>query len=238
MRNQEYGRLNRISEQFNYSQGINGLMIEYLTTKTIRFLKPGSVLELGPAEGASTVILAKYISELEVVDASKKNIRKIKQFLPNVKCHHSLFENFRTSTRFNNIILGHVLEHVQSPELIVSKCLEWLKPQGRVIVSVPNADSFHREIGVVLGLIGSKKELNPSDLLIGHRRVFDRQELETLFLENKFKIIESSGFFLKTMSNSQIEQNWNESVIRLLMRLGEEIPGKAAELFLVADARV
>jgi len=189
---------------------------------------------MGPAEGLSTQYLHEEIKDLEVVDASELYLNLINVKLPGIKCHQSLFETFEPNRRYDNIYMGHVLEHIEEPSLIITRAVGWLKPGGRIIASVPNADSIHRKIGVRIGIIKNTSDLSESDVRIGHRRVFRRKEFEALFEDLNLKIIESSGFFLKFFPNSELEESFSEEFILELMRLGQQSPENSAELFLVA----
>ncbi|MBN2483454.1 MAG: class I SAM-dependent methyltransferase [Candidatus Omnitrophica bacterium] len=43
---------------------------------------------------------------------------------------------------FDVINMSYVVEHLQHPPVIIKKIVSWLKPQGTLIISVPNFDSF------------------------------------------------------------------------------------------------
>jgi 2-polyprenyl-3-methyl-5-hydroxy-6-metoxy-1,4-benzoquinol methylase len=203
--------------------------------KAMNWFTGTSLLEMGPAEGLSTKFLYEVVEDLEVVDASTTYINAIQSQFPAIKCHLSLFESFEPNRSFDNIYMGHVLEHVEDPGLVLARASTWLNPGGRVIASVPNADSIHRQIGVKLGLIKETNELNANDIQIGHRRVFRRSEFESIFRAQGFEILESSGFFLKFYANSDLESTFSADFINELMRIGEMSPSNAAELFLVAS---
>lgn len=230
-------KLNNISIQTRYDLGVNGLMIEFCASLTKQWLTGESLLEMGPADGLSTEHLYEAVKDLEVVDASTIYLDAIRKKMPEIKCHESLFEEFIPCRKYDNIYMGHVLEHVKDPELIISKASTWLNPNGRIIASVPNADSVHRELGVRLGLLQKTTDLNESDISIGHRRVFQRHEFEALFQTSNLRIIESSGFFLKFYANSELQNRFNREFIFELMRIGQMCPDNSAELFLVAELR-
>jgi 2-polyprenyl-3-methyl-5-hydroxy-6-metoxy-1,4-benzoquinol methylase len=237
MSQDEILKLNHISNHTRYDLGVNGLMIEFCASLTKKWLTGDSLLEMGPADGLSTEHLYEAVKDLEVVDASTIYLDAIRKKIPAIKCHESLFEVFDPGRKYDNIYMGHVLEHVQDPKLIISRASTWLNPHGRIIASVPNADSVHREIGVRLGLLQKTTDLNESDIRIGHRRVFQRYEFEALFQTSKLHVIESSGFFLKFYANSELENRYDREFILELMKLGQMMPGNSAELFLVAELR-
>lgn len=69
-------------------------------------------------------------------------------------------------------ILG-VLEHMEYPvELLMQ-----YDGARRFYITVPNANSFHRHVGMHLGMIQSLDELGPQDLAIGHKRVYTQERL-------------------------------------------------------------
>jgi hypothetical protein len=45
------------------------------------------------------------------------------------------------------------------------------------------------------------------------------------------------GYWLKPLSNQQIEENWTPSMLDVFMRLGERYPDIAGEIYVVARAK-
>jgi len=52
------------------------------------------------------------------------------------------FEKFESRTKFNLIILNHVLEHVKDPNQFLQKCKKLLKKGGKILIVCPNINSF------------------------------------------------------------------------------------------------
>lgn len=233
-------KLDAVAQSFDYSDGINGQMIEYVAQRVIKLLHAdsgiysGSLLEMGPAEGRSTEILEKKISHLEVLDGSSYYVELLRRKFPRLIVHHSLFEDFNPIQQYDAILMSHVLEHVEDPKRVLSMAIKWLKPGGLIIASVPNADSIHRIIGTRIGLIKEVTELNESDQRVGHRRVFTKGQFETLFISEGLSIETSNGFFLKFFSNSELENRYNLEQLEQLMSMGEKFQENSAELFLTA----
>ena len=73
------------------------------------------------------------------------------------------------------------LEHVEFPEKVLANLKRFLKKDGKIHISVPNADSFHRDLGVIMGMITKNDELTDSDISVGHYNVFNFDKLEILF---------------------------------------------------------
>jgi 2-polyprenyl-3-methyl-5-hydroxy-6-metoxy-1,4-benzoquinol methylase len=146
-----------------------------------------------------------------------------------------LFENFSPNVKYDNIILGHVLEHVDDPVKIISLASNWLSDRGRILASVPNSQSLHRQAAVIMGLLSFEEELNESDLHHGHRRVFNPKTFSEVFHKAGLKIDANGGYWLKPISNSQIEANWSQQMLNAFLQLGESYPDIAGEIYIVAS---
>jgi 2-polyprenyl-3-methyl-5-hydroxy-6-metoxy-1,4-benzoquinol methylase len=129
--------------------------------------------------------------------------------------------------------MSHVLEHIADPIFILKKIFGWLKPGAVLLVSVPNAKSLHRLVAVQMGLLKSEYELNTRDVELGHYRVYDKPLLMEHAQKAGFKILESGGYFLKPVSNGQIESNWNQEMINGFYKVGKYFQENCAEIFVV-----
>jgi 2-polyprenyl-3-methyl-5-hydroxy-6-metoxy-1,4-benzoquinol methylase len=150
-----------------------------------------------------------------------------------VNKYHSYFEEFIPSRSYDTIIMSHVLEHIEYPVEVLSKVKEWVSDDGVVIISVPNAQSLHRKAAVHIGLLGSVYELNERDHQLGHYRVYDLESLVKDVLKAGFYVTHSGGIFLKPLSNGQIQENWNDSMIDAFYKLGKELPQNCAEIYVI-----
>lgn len=231
----ELQRLESISEKSLYLQGIMPTVMAHCFQVLRRHLVGTSVLEMGPAEGVMTGLLAATGLELTVVEGSALFCAGLRDKFPGIQVAHSLFEDFEPKTRFDNIVMGHVLEHVESPVGILTRAASWLKPGGRVFSAAPNARSLHRQAAVVMGLLPREDALNDLDRHHGHRRVFTPESLRNTFLEAGFRVEVFGGYFLKPISNGQIEDHWNPAMLDAFLQLGERYPDIAGEIYVVAS---
>ena len=235
--NDERERLERIAGHSPYAAGVNTDTIRYSFRIFERHLRGESILEMGPAEGVMTELLARTGKSLTVVEGSRAFCDAIAQRLPAVRVEQSLFEDFVPSHRFDNIVLGHVLEHVADPAAIVARAAGWLAPHGRLMAVVPNSRSLHRQAAVLMKLLPREDALNETDLRHGHRRVFDPESFRACFFAAGVAVETFGGYWLKPLSNGQIEQAWTPQMLDAFMRLGERYPDIAAEIYVVARAR-
>ncbi len=234
MKTDELSRLNDISSQSLYAAGPSGAMVRYSFRIAARHMLAGNVLELGPAEGLMTEMLAKTGRALTVVEGSAAFCESLRQRFPAAQVVNALFEEFEPTQPFDNILLGHVLEHVEDPVQILQRVRGWLSPRGRVFAAVPNARSLHRQAAVLMHLLPQEDALNAMDLHHGHRRVFNPESFRNCFAHAGLSIEIFGGYWLKPVSNAQIEQAWSPQMLDAFMQLGERYPDIAAEIYVIA----
>ncbi|HSU42983.1 MAG TPA: class I SAM-dependent methyltransferase [Casimicrobiaceae bacterium] len=233
----ELHRLEKIAGDSLYAAGVNSDTIRYSFRIFERHLRGASILEMGPAEGVMTELLAGTGKSLTVVEGSLAFCDSIAARLPAVDVVHSLFEDYAPSGRFDNIVLGHVLEHVEDAAAIVARAAQWLMPRGRILAAVPNSRSLHRQAAVLMQLLPGEDALNEMDIHHGHRRVFSPESFRRCFLDAGLTIDIFGGYWLKPVSNRQIEQTWTPAMLDAFMQLGERYPDIAGEIYVVASPR-
>lgn len=80
------------------------------------FLNKGNVLELGSFKGDFTLRLLDVFSDVTCVEASSEAVNLAKSRVGNrATIVQSLFEQAELGRRFDNIVLTHVLEHLDDP---------------------------------------------------------------------------------------------------------------------------
>lgn len=236
MSHDEKSHLDRLSAESLYAVGANGASVRYSFEIAKRHLVGETLLEMGPAEGVMTELLVTTGKKLTLLEGSGVFCENLRKRFPDVNLVHSLFEEFQTDTLFDNIILGHVLEHVQDAVEIVRLAGRWLKPgSGRMFAAVPNARSLHRQAAVIMGLLRQEDELNEMDIHHGHRRVLNPESFRNAFYQAGLKIEIFGGYWMKPVSNRQIEETWTIEMLDAFMRLGERYPDIAGEIYVVAS---
>jgi len=231
----ERDHLDRIAADSWYAKGINAAAIGYCAQVFARSWRGSRCLELGPAEGVMTAELARAFPDLTVVDGAEKFCRELRVRFPAATVVCSIFEEFVASARFDTIVLGHVLEHVVDPHAVLVCVRDWLAPGGVVCAAAPNAKSLHRQAAVLMGLLETEHSLNESDLHHGHRRVYDPESFAAEFRGAGLTIRARGGYWLKPLSNAQIEAAWTPAMVRAFMALGEQFPDVAGEIYVIAE---
>jgi 2-polyprenyl-3-methyl-5-hydroxy-6-metoxy-1,4-benzoquinol methylase len=231
----ERARLEGISNVSLYCAGANSASIKYSFKVAERHLVGDTILEMGPAEGVMTELLAATGKKLTLVEGSALFCDALRHRFPQANIVHALFEEFESNELFDNIILGHVLEHVKDPVDILSRAKRWLKPGiGRIFGAVPNARSLHRQAAVIMGLLKQEDSLNELDIHHGHRRVFNPDSFRNTFSQAGLNIEICGGYWMKPVSNAQIEASWTPEMLEAFMKLGERYSDIAGELYVVA----
>jgi 2-polyprenyl-3-methyl-5-hydroxy-6-metoxy-1,4-benzoquinol methylase len=187
--------------------------------------KGSDVLDLGFGDGINFGFLCEH-ANITLVEGSALLVEKANSLIEKRQCiarvKHSLFEKFESEGLFDVIVMSHVLEHVDDPHALLCHLYKLLRPAGVIVGVVPNADSFHRRLGVELDLQRTRGTLSKRDLLVGHQRVYTLSSLTEQLNSASYKILETRGFFLKPFANSQML--WaSREVIRGLLRLSDDL---------------
>lgn len=232
----EHERLVSLGPSFSSHSGFNAQMIDYC----FRSLRPWVAgarrcIELGCADGRMTEKLARCVGELTAVDGNPDYVKAVKASVPGVEAVHALFEEIECERPYDVAVLGHVLEHVEDPVRVLRRAASLVRPGGRVIVTVPNGHSLHREVGVAMGLLADRQELNDGDRRIGHRRVYVRRELLADVARAGLSTVHVGGVFLKLLSDAQIEECFSPELIEACYEVGTAHPELCANLLVVAE---
>lgn len=234
MNSNEKRRLDNVAQRSLYTTMTNSMMIEYCSEVFRRHLRPGSILEMGPAEGLMTERLIGETDDFTVLEGSEAFCEQLRSRFEGATVQNSLFEEFEPNRKFENIVLGHVLEHVENPVQILQRVASWLSPQGVVLAAVPNSLSLHRQAAVLMGLLRTEEGMSELDQHHGHRRIYNPVTFRGDFQSAGLRVLAYGGFWLKPISNAQIHDTWSPSMLRAFMALGERYPDVAAEIYVVA----
>lgn len=213
--------LNRIAIDYHTNESIPDIHIE--NTCQIYFIEwlkrqipdKSSVLELGYGDGIVTNELSNIDCELTLIEGATTLVDIAQRKHPNINCVDTLFEDYTPTKLFDVILASHVLEHVDNPVDIIKLMSKWLKPNGKIIIVVPNMNSIHRQLAVIMGLQPALDTLSERDLLVGHQRVYSISSLSDHIRQGGLIPQQSKGFFLKSLPNSMMLQYSPELLVAL-----------------------
>lgn len=232
----ERDRIDGVAGWFSSFEGFNGKIIRYTARYLVGLCRGCTVLELGCADGSITGFLAERFARIVAVDGSGDMIARARERVarPNVEFVCILFEELHLAERFDTAWLTHILEHVEDPVRVLRVAREHLAPGGVVIAGVPNASSVHRLVGVEMGILTATTELSEMDHRLGHRRVYTPDLLRQHAREAGLRVVDDGGYFLKPLSNSQME-TWPDDLVDAFFEVGREMPQHAAEIYVVCE---
>jgi 2-polyprenyl-3-methyl-5-hydroxy-6-metoxy-1,4-benzoquinol methylase len=229
-----------------YAYGFDfDVMHHYMIKSFEPFFKLGSMLELGSFKGDFTKRFLPHYEDITCVEASNVAIEEAKKKLGDkVQFVNSTFEKVTLPRRYDNIVLTHVLEHLDDPVLVLKRINdEWLNENGRFFLVCPNANAPSRQIAVKMGLISHNTAVTLAEAEHGHRITYT---LDTLERETKIaglKVVHRSGIFFKALANFQWDRLLATDIITPeylegCYQLGHHYPDLCASIFLVCEKGV
>ncbi len=88
---------------------------------------------------------------------------------------------------FDAIILADILEHLKRPDMLLMKLRRYLKPEGRVVASIPNVGRLEIRLKLLFG----KFEYQESGILDKtHLRFFTLKTARELFEKAGYKVVQ------------------------------------------------
>lgn len=235
--NQEFQDTSDHKYAYNFDFDI---MHPYMIKSFEPFFKGDDVLELGSFKGDFTKLLLSYFNDITCVEASDEAANVAKEKLDDkVTIYTSLFEDTILPKKYNNIVLTHVLEHIDNPSSLLNKINnEWLTDDGCLFIVCPNANAPSRQIAVKMGLISHNTAITPSEVEHGHRITYTLDTLERDAIAGGLKIIHRSGIFFKALANFQWDKLLNTDIINKeyldgCFALGQQYPDLCSSIMLV-----
>lgn len=218
------------------------VMHPYMMRAFEPFLRSGSLLELGSFKGDFTRRFLEHFADITSVEASSEAIQEAKRKLGNaVQFVHARFETVSLPRRYDNIVITHVLEHLDDPVCVLKRVNdEWLADGGRFFLVCPNANAPSRQIAVKMGLISHNSAVTPAEAQHGHRRTYTLDTLERDAVSGGLKVIYRSGIFFKALANFQWDRLLRTDIVSSeylegCYQLGQVYPDLCSSIFLVCE---
>ncbi|MFV8819259.1 class I SAM-dependent methyltransferase [Haliea sp. E17] len=134
--------------------------------------QPGSFLETGAGTGYMT---RKFLERgyhgacYELSQTAREGIRRnLASYPERIQVLDSLQE--LGTTTFDYLLTFEVLEHIEDDRAALQQWAQYLRPGGKILLSVP----------------AHQRKFGPSDTVVGHLRRYERQQLR--------RLLESTGF--------------------------------------------
>ena len=218
------------------------VMHPFMLRSFLPFFREGNLLELGSFRGDFTKRIIPLFKDITCVEASYEALEAAKLELGDkVKYVNSLFENASLTVKYDNIILTHVLEHLDDPVSLLKRVNdEWLSDQGRFFLVCPNANAPSRQIAVKMGLISHNSAITPAERRHGHTITYTLDTLERDARAAGLNVIYRTGIFFKALANFQWDRLLNTDIISPeylegCYQLGQQYPDLCSSIFLMCE---
>ncbi|MEF8698770.1 MAG: class I SAM-dependent methyltransferase [Candidatus Accumulibacter sp. UW20] len=208
------------------------------------FFKRGNLLELGSFQGELTTRFLPYFRAITCVEASDIAVNAARQKLGDrVTFVNSCFETVNLPERYDNIVMTHVLEHLDQPVRVLRRVKEeWLAEEGRLFLVCPNGNAPSRQIAVKMGLISHNTAVTPAEAEHGHRCTYTLDTLERDAVAAGLNVVHRSGIFFKALANFQWDRLLQTDIISPeylegCYKLGQQYPELCSSIFLLCEGR-
>lgn len=241
--NRDYNKEFENTESHKYAYSFDfDVMHTYMLRSFIPFSREGNLLELGSFRGDFTRKFLPYFSDITCVEASDEAIKIARaEFGNGIKFVNSLFESVDLPEKYDNIVLTHVLEHIDDPVAVLKRVNdEWLSENGRFFLVCPNANAPSRQIAVKMGLISHNAAVTPSEKAHGHRITYTLDTLERDARSAGLQVVVRSGIFFKALANFQWDRLLQTDIISKeyldgCYELGHHYPDLCSSIFLICE---
>ena len=238
-----YDRESQDVPEHKYAYGFDlDVMHPFMLRSFAPFFRPGSVLELGSFRGEFTRRLTAHFSDITCVEASGEALAAARAALGDVAHFvQGTFDLVTLERRFDNVILTHVLEHLDDPVGVLRRVGdEWLTPSGRLFLVCPNANAPSRQIAVHMGLITHNAAVTDAERAHGHRITYSLDTLERDARAAGLKVVHRSGIFFKALANFQWDRLLATDIISPeylegCYQLGHVYPDLCSSIFLLCE---
>lgn len=217
--------------------------VEYRRKQTLSCLdkyKPMNVLEIGCASDP----LFQYTKNINftIVEPGEQFIaiarEKAETLGVSVQIVHGLLEESidELKEKYNVIVCDSLLHEIEDVPHFLSKMKQLCSEETVVHITVPNANSMHRLLGVCMGTIDSVYSQTQNNKDFQQNTVFDLKKLQDILESNGFTIIEKGDFFIKPFSHKQMYSMLKsgiitDDIIKALNDLSDYMPGFGSEIY-------
>ncbi|MER2561164.1 MAG: class I SAM-dependent methyltransferase [Myxococcaceae bacterium] len=245
MSQRDYDAEHKDTQTQKYAWGFDfDVMHPFMLRSFEPFFRKGSVLEMGSFKGDFTRRLLPHFDDVTCLEASEEAIGAAKKALGDkVKFVHSTFEAATLPKRYDNIVLTHVLEHLDDPVKVLKRVNdEWLSDDGALFLVCPNANAASRQIAVLMGLISHNAAVTQAESVHGHRITYSLDTLERDARAAGLQVVHRSGIFFKALANFQWDRLLQTDIISKeylegCFQLGHRYPELCSSIFLMCQRR-
>ena len=244
MNNRDYNKELKNTKYHKYGYSFDyDVMHPFMIKSFEPFFLKGCLLELGSHEGNFTKRFLPFFDDITCVEASDEAVNTARKEFGknNINIINDVFEKVKLTSKYDNIILTHVLEHIEDPVRVLKRVNdEWLSDRGRLFIVCPNANAPSRQIAVKMGLISHNSAVTTAEKEHGHHITYSLDTLERDIKKSGLNIIHRSGIFFKALANYQWDRLLETDIISNeylegCFQLGHQYPDLCSSIFFVCE---
>lgn len=173
-----------------------------------------NVLDIGSGVGTIDFYLAQKGQQVTGIEISQRAVDVARQsqqrfgLSKKIRFLRGDFFELKTGGQFAFIICSEVLEHLQDDQTAIKKIYQLIKPEGRLLITVPSQNAPLIKLGLI------KK----FDKVSGHLRRYTLNSLKLLLEKNNFKVI----FIKKT--EGILRNSLYVFKLNLIIKLANRVP--------------
>lgn len=237
-RNSQLDVINDVASRHSFAADFNGRFSKYRFWKLQEFYGKiyGRIFEVGAGEGAFSSYLRPLSERLTLLEPAAVYFKTLKEhYGADEKVHlfHGLLEDFTYKDSYDLVVSCGVLEHVLQPQDFLRQIQSYISPGGALFLTVPNAEAFHRKLGLHMGVIREIHELTEQDHRVGHFRYYNFDTLRGEIEAAGYKVVKMEGIMFKPLPNS-IMNTLSEQLCDALYREGCNYHRDCAEIAVLA----
>lgn len=206
----------------------NSIILHWYPKRIMEHTKNAkSILELGLGHGFTAEIFSKHFDRHVILEGSSAVIENFKKHFPHCtpEIIETYFEKFESEEKFDVIVMGFILEHVDDPLQIISHFKKFLSPTGKMFITVPNAEALNRRLGHYAGLLSDLQLLSENDVISGHKRYYTVASLSEEIKSAGYEIEKMEGVYLKPFTTKQMMSlEFDQKIIDALCMAGIDYP--------------
>ena len=198
----------------------------------------GSLLDVGSIPEMTEYFTSALKCKALGVNISEKVVKSYKSGSQNVRFICGDAETVDFGEKFDLIICGELLEHIQDSDAFIQKIKAGLNEGGHVLITIPNLASLFNRLSLLFGW--QPRGVNPSRKVLlnpltkydynwGHISMFTHYSIRKFLEANDLKVVAIKGTY-----GGHVGEKSLSSAIRALMSLRESF---AEQLIILAERR-
>lgn len=139
-----------------------------------------------------------------------------------------------TEVKFDTVLALNFIEHIESVSEMLQSIRSIMKPDGQIVITVPNALSLHKRIRQLLDHEYSIGKMTEHDQEIGHHQAFTHMSLAMELMFSGFIPSRFTGIVLKPFTSEQMA-GLDQDILGALVALGTPLFDMCGTILMIAN---